>query len=216
MPGTGPRLPFLNGSGATLVSSAAVIALLANDFDLVAHDQRGLGRTSIPPDPYTMSDYANDAIALLDHVGWETCRIVGISCGGMVAQELADGGARVGPPGRDRSRRTRRVDNRGAARAQRVAPTEPAAARGRGDPQAGNGFLRDGEDEVIAHCARMMAAFKVPRAVYAVRELRRSTLRKVNKVELRKVLDASDAGLLEAEERWVASVSSDPSADAAL
>src|SRR5262245_21714432 len=58
-------------------------------FDVVAHDQRGLGETSIPPGPYEMADYAADAAALLDHVGWDTCRVVGTSFGGMVAQEFA-------------------------------------------------------------------------------------------------------------------------------
>ena len=56
---------------------------------MIAHDQRGLGRTSIPEGPYTMADYAADAAALLDAVGWERCRVVGISFGGMVAQEFA-------------------------------------------------------------------------------------------------------------------------------
>jgi pimeloyl-ACP methyl ester carboxylesterase len=36
-----------------------------------------------------MADYAADCIGLLDAVGWDTCRVVGISFGGMVAQELA-------------------------------------------------------------------------------------------------------------------------------
>jgi len=83
------RLLFLNGSGSTLAASAVVIKPFAARFDVVAHDQRGLGRTSIPEGPYTMAEYASDAAALLDAVGWDTCRVVGISFGGMVAQELA-------------------------------------------------------------------------------------------------------------------------------
>lgn len=87
--GEGPRLLFLNGSGATLANSSMVIDPFAREFDVLAHDQRGLGRTAIPAGPYTMADYAVDALGLLDAVGWEACRVVGISFGGMVAQELA-------------------------------------------------------------------------------------------------------------------------------
>src|SRR3954451_13422055 len=87
--GTGPPLLFCNGSRSTLAASGILIAPFAERFDVVAHDQRGLGRTEIPPAPYSMADYAADAIALLDRVGWDHCRVVGISFGGMVAQEIA-------------------------------------------------------------------------------------------------------------------------------
>ena len=85
----GPRLLFLNGSGSSIATSELLIKLFTNDFEVVVHDQRGLGESEIPPGPYTMADYAADAAALLDHVGWEQTRVVGVSFGGMVAQELA-------------------------------------------------------------------------------------------------------------------------------
>jgi 3-oxoadipate enol-lactonase len=87
--GSGDPLLFLNGSGATLAASGLLIDLFTDRFDVVAHDQRGLGRTSVPPGPYSMAQYAADAVAVLDAVGWPTARVVGISFGGMVAQELA-------------------------------------------------------------------------------------------------------------------------------
>jgi pimeloyl-ACP methyl ester carboxylesterase len=87
--GAGPRTLFLNGSGSTLATSALLIAPFAERLEVVAHDQRGLGLTDIPPGPYAMADYAADALALLDGLGWERCRVVGVSFGGMVAQELA-------------------------------------------------------------------------------------------------------------------------------
>jgi len=87
--GSGPRLLFFNGSGATLATSGPLIWSFADRLDVVAHDQRGLGRTAIPPGPYAMADYARDAAALLDHLGWTTCRVIGVSFGGMVAQEFA-------------------------------------------------------------------------------------------------------------------------------
>ncbi len=87
--GSGPRVLFFNGSGATLESAALFIGALAQTCEVLAHDQRGLGKTSIPDGPYTMAQYAQDADALLNHVGWSTCAVVGMSFGGMVAQEFA-------------------------------------------------------------------------------------------------------------------------------
>jgi 3-oxoadipate enol-lactonase len=87
--GSGPRLLFLNGSGASLARTRMMVDPYAEHFDLAVHDQRGLGRTSVPPGPYTMAEYAADAASLLDHLGWDTCRVVGVSFGGMVAQEFA-------------------------------------------------------------------------------------------------------------------------------
>jgi pimeloyl-ACP methyl ester carboxylesterase len=87
--GTGPRLLFFNGSGATIAQGGMLFAPYVEHFDVLVADQRGLGRTEIPSGPYEMADYAADAAALLDAVGWDRCRVVGTSFGGMVAQELA-------------------------------------------------------------------------------------------------------------------------------
>jgi crotonobetaine/carnitine-CoA ligase len=67
--------------------------------------------------------------------------------------------------------------------------------------------------EIEAACAQRLADFKVPRAVYGVRDLPRSTLNKVNKTELRKVAPA-DADRSAAEVQWLSVADSDPSGDA--
>ena len=87
--GVGPRLLFLNGSGSTIEGSGLLLGAFAGPFDLVAWDYRGMGRSGVPPGPYDMSQCARDALAVLDAVGWDTTRVLGISFGGMVAQELA-------------------------------------------------------------------------------------------------------------------------------
>lgn len=67
--------------------------------------------------------------------------------------------------------------------------------------------------DAAAACAQRLADFKVPRAVYDVRDLPRSTLNKVNKAELRKVAHV-DADRSAAEVRWLSVAGSDPSGDA--
>lgn len=69
------------------------------------------------------------------------------------------------------------------------------------------------EATVIGACGTMLADFKVPRAVYAVAELPRSTIGKVSKRDLRAV-SSPDADREKAEARWVAEALVDPSGDA--
>ena len=87
--GTGPRLLFCNGSGLTLQDVRPLVDLLTASFDLLAWDYRGFGRSAPVTHPYTMADVAADAAGLLEIAGWESCRVVGVSFGGMVAQEFA-------------------------------------------------------------------------------------------------------------------------------
>lgn len=88
--GDGPRVLFISGSGGDLRTKPNVFdGPLGRGFDLLAYDQRGLGQTSVPEPPYTMAQYGDDAAGLLDQVGWDRCAVVGVSFGGMVAQELA-------------------------------------------------------------------------------------------------------------------------------
>ncbi len=84
-----PRVLFINGSGGDLRTMRFLAGPLPDTCDLVLYDQRCLGQSGWGDEPPTMADYAADAAALLDHVGWDTCRVVGVSFGGMVAQELA-------------------------------------------------------------------------------------------------------------------------------
>jgi len=87
--GSGPRLLFCNGSGLTLQAVRPLLDPLAAGFDLLAWDYRGFGRSAPVTHPYTMADAAADAAGLLEVTGWQSCRVAGVSFGGMVAQEFA-------------------------------------------------------------------------------------------------------------------------------
>lgn len=87
--GAGPPLLFVSGTGGDLRNKPNVFdGPLAKAFDVLAYDQRGLGRSQKPDVAYSMADYADDAAALMDHQGWKSARVIGVSFGGMVAQEL--------------------------------------------------------------------------------------------------------------------------------
>jgi 3-oxoadipate enol-lactonase len=87
--GTGPRLLYCNGSGTTLDSTRPLLAKLAAQFELLAFDYRGMGRSAPVTEPYAIADVAADVAALVDTVGWERTALAGLSYGGMVAQEFA-------------------------------------------------------------------------------------------------------------------------------
>src|SRR6476659_3386541 len=91
--GEGEPLLLVQGMSGTRLSwgDPFLAALHEGGFATVAYDHRGVGRSD-PIDlaaPLAIADLAEDAAALLDAVGLETAHVLGVSMGGMVAQELA-------------------------------------------------------------------------------------------------------------------------------
>ncbi len=87
--GSGPPVLFISGTGGDLRRKPNVFdGPLARGATLASYDQRGLGQSTKPDSVPTMADYADDAAGVLAHLGWESVRVVGVSFGGMVAQEL--------------------------------------------------------------------------------------------------------------------------------
>ena len=88
--GSGEPLLFISGTGGDLRNKPNQFdGPLGKVFDMISYDQRGLGRSDKPDRRYTMADYADDAAALMESQGWDQAHVVGVSFGGMVAQELA-------------------------------------------------------------------------------------------------------------------------------
>ncbi len=88
--GEGPKLLYISGTGGDLRHKPNIFDRpLAEPFSILSFDQRGMGQTSKPDIPYSMKDYADDAASLMETQGWASANVMGVSFGGMVAQELA-------------------------------------------------------------------------------------------------------------------------------
>ena len=84
-----PPLVFINPLGCDLRVWTEVASILKPDFRVVCYDKRGHGLTESGPDSCEMADYARDLAALLEALGIGRAAIVGMSIGGVIAQELA-------------------------------------------------------------------------------------------------------------------------------
>lgn len=63
----------------------------AEKYSCLIFDNRGMGESDVPFLRYSTSEMARDVLELLGHVGWvgeRELNVVGISMGGMIAQEL--------------------------------------------------------------------------------------------------------------------------------
>jgi pimeloyl-ACP methyl ester carboxylesterase len=88
--GGGEPLLMVQGmSGTQLAWGEPFLSELERDFDTISYDHRGIGLSPMTTDPFAIADLADDAAALLDRLEVETAHVLGISMGGMVAQELA-------------------------------------------------------------------------------------------------------------------------------
>jgi 3-oxoadipate enol-lactonase len=86
--GTGEPVLLVQGLCYGRSGWGPVPGMLAERFRVVTFDNRGFGDSDAPPGPYTTAQLAADAVAVLDAAKIETVHVVGISLGGMVAQEL--------------------------------------------------------------------------------------------------------------------------------
>jgi len=88
-PRTRPAVLLIGTAGADHQTWAAQAPALAARYQTIVFDHRFAGRTEAPDAPFTLTDLAHDALAVLDAAGAERAAVVGASMGGCVAQELA-------------------------------------------------------------------------------------------------------------------------------
>jgi 3-oxoadipate enol-lactonase len=86
--GKGEPLLLIRGLGSTCDGFKAQVEGLSPHFRVVSFDNRCVGRSDQPQEPFTIADMADDTAALLDALGIESAHVFGVSLGGMVAQEL--------------------------------------------------------------------------------------------------------------------------------
>lgn len=88
--GSGEPLLLIQGMSGTHVSWGEPFRrLLEECFDVVAFDNRGIGLSERISEAFTIGEMAEDTAELLDRLEIESAHVVGISMGGMIAQELA-------------------------------------------------------------------------------------------------------------------------------
>lgn len=85
----GIPLVFINSLGTDLRLWDGVVPYFTNRFTLIRYDKRGHGLSDCPPAPYSITDHAGDLAGLLDRLEVQKTILIGISVGGMIAQDFA-------------------------------------------------------------------------------------------------------------------------------
>ena len=94
--GKGEPVLFIQGIGVAGDGWRPQVDELAERWQTLRYDNRGLGRSVPCGGPISVEVMAQDALALMDAAGWESAHVVGHSMGGVIAQQLAlDAPARV-------------------------------------------------------------------------------------------------------------------------
>lgn len=87
--GTGPNLLLVSGLGGGTWSWYGQVPFFERHYRTITFDNRGAGRSGMPPGPYSIRQFANDTLCLLDSLNVVDVFVAGLSMGGMIAQELA-------------------------------------------------------------------------------------------------------------------------------
>src|SRR5271154_6522319 len=96
---SGPPLLLIMGRRGTYSHwGEPFLQELRRDFEVIVYDHRGVGASTRLEGPITIREMADDAAGLLDALEIDSAHVLGISMGGMIAQELA-----LAAPGRIRT-----------------------------------------------------------------------------------------------------------------
>ena len=87
--GAGEPLVLIMGLGADHLAWAFQLPAFAARYRVIALDNRGAGQTDAPDHPYTTRMMADDTVGLMDALGVSRAHVLGVSMGGMIAQEMA-------------------------------------------------------------------------------------------------------------------------------
>jgi pimeloyl-ACP methyl ester carboxylesterase len=87
--GTGPDVVLIAGLSDPAEAWTFQLEGLADHYRVTAFDNRGAGRSPMPPDGFTVVDMADDVAALMDALGIDRAHVAGFSGGSATAQNLA-------------------------------------------------------------------------------------------------------------------------------
>lgn len=88
--GEGTPIVAIAGRDSSMHSwPPAVKAALSRGHRLIVFDHRGTGQSDKPEAPYSIADLAKDVVGLMDALGIDKAHLLGMSMGGMIAQEIA-------------------------------------------------------------------------------------------------------------------------------
>lgn len=87
--GAGPGLILIHGLGMCGAIWQPQIAALAAKYDVIAIDILGHGKSGLPPEDASLTDYADQVLALMDAQNVDCAHIIGHSMGALIAVEFA-------------------------------------------------------------------------------------------------------------------------------
>jgi 3-oxoadipate enol-lactonase len=94
--GGGPWLTFIHQLGGDLSVWDQLAGYFRDDYTVLRYDLRGHGKTALSREPFGVADLSRDLATLLDALDAPSTHLVGMSMGGMIAQQFAlDHSARV-------------------------------------------------------------------------------------------------------------------------
>ncbi|RKE25733.1 3-oxoadipate enol-lactonase [Paraburkholderia sp. BL23I1N1] len=86
--GGGPWLTFVHQLGGDLSVWDQLAGYFRDNYTVLRYDLRGHGKTAVSSEPFGIADLSRDLAALLDALGAPTTHLVGMSMGGMIAQQF--------------------------------------------------------------------------------------------------------------------------------